>query len=110
MRGRAHHPRWDSPYSSSSFRQWPIFVSCSETRVEDKHVYFYAQAEAPEGAFQAFRCSETDSPTAPPLCDATLEYVIEEGVLRISCGEWDGEAGALGPVADFVRIERTSVE
>jgi hypothetical protein len=81
-------------------------IECGEAEQTEEAIYFFAEAVAPEWEFVASTCVDTDDPTARPACTATTAFVVEDGILRVLCGAWN--AAAMGPLADFVRIEPAS--
>jgi hypothetical protein len=77
---------------------------CDEAIAIGERFYFYAEREAPEWDFDAFNCYESGKPFEAPTCIPATQYAIEDGVVRILCGEWQsGDEGSYQ--ADFVRIE-----
>ena len=76
-------------------------LPCNRMLTQSGHLYVYAEAEAPPWDMHVFTCANPATPFGPAICEPATDYIIDEGVVRVLCGEWT--AGA--ETADFVRIE-----
>lgn len=85
-------------------------LSCNEAHTTPDRVYFYAEAQSPEWELEVFNCNDPEKPFESPACNPASEYVIEGGVIRVLCGEWEVGAETVDYLADFVRIEESVVQ
>jgi hypothetical protein len=78
-----------------------IEAPCDEAYGDEERIYFFAEARAPEWEFEAFVCRDNEKPFELPVCSPTIDYVIQDGVISVLCGEWREGAIDLDYLGEF---------